>query len=118
MSKKRSDWNLPEEVLGLLSTLFIMPAIAVIAILAASLLPTITSLHRVDVTSLFWFGLVAGVFGIILLFFARLPLYRQRRFFAFGPRELDRFHRRLYWLSYLVVLVSVGLFVIVWFRLR
>ena len=115
MSKKRSDWYLPEEVLGLLSTLFLVPAIAV---LAGLLLPSITTLQHADVSRLFSVGLAAGVCGVVLLFFARLPLYRQRRSFAFGPRELDRFHRRLYWMAYLVVLASIGLLVIVWFRMR
>jgi hypothetical protein len=118
MSKKRSDWYLPEEVLGFLSSIFFMPIVAAIAMLTAMLLPSITTLQRVDVIALFSVGLVAGVCGIILLFFARLPLYRQRRFLTFGPRELDRFHRRLYWLAYLFVLASIGLLVIVWFRVR
>jgi hypothetical protein len=117
MSKNRSDWHLPEEVLGLLSIVF-MPIVAAIAMLAATLLPPVTTLQRVDITALFLVGLVAGVCGIILLFFAKLPLYRQQRFLTFGPRELDRFHRRLYWLAYLVVLASIGLLVVVWFRLR
>jgi len=115
MSKRRSDWHLPEEVLGLLSTLFLVPAIAVIAGL---LLPAITTLRSVDVTRLFSVGLAAGAAGAVLLFFARLPLYRQRRFWTFGPRELDRFHRRLYWLAYFVVLASISLLGIVWFRVR
>ena len=115
MSKKRSDWYLPEEVLGLLSTIFFVPAIAV---LAALLLPAITFLHVADVTRLFSLGLRAGISGIALLFFARLPLYRQRRFWTFGPRELDRFHRRLYWLAYLFVIASILFLVIVWFRVR
>jgi hypothetical protein len=118
MSNKRSDWHLPEEVLGFLSSIFVMPIIAAIAMLAAMLLPSITSLRGVVITRLFWIGLAAGVFGTVLLFLARVPLYRQRRFWTFGPRELDRFHRRLYWLAYLVVIVSVGLLVIVWLRLK
>jgi uncharacterized membrane protein len=118
MSKKHSNWQLPEEVLGFLSSIFFMPLVATIAILTATLLPPITTLQRVDVTRIFAVGLTAGVCGIVLLFFARLPLYRQRRFLTFGPRELDRFHRRLYWLAYLFVLASVGLLVIDWFRLR
>src|SRR5438132_12105233 len=100
MSKKRSDWYLPEEVLGLLSTIFLMPAIAVIAVLTATLLPSITSLRGMDISRLFWVGLAAGILGLVLLFLARFPLYGQRRFWTFGPRELDRFHRRLYWLAY------------------
>jgi hypothetical protein len=115
MNKKQ---HLPEEVLGLLSSIFFLPLVATIAILTSTLLPSITTLQRVDITRLFAIGLAAGVVGIIVLFFARLPLYRQRRFLTFGPRELDRFHRRLYWLAYLFVLASIGLLVIVWFRLR
>jgi len=118
MNNKRSDRHLPEEVLGLLASIFFMPAIAVIGLLTATLLPSVTSLRGEVITRLYWVGVAAGVFGIVLLFLARLPLYRQRRFWTFGPRELDRFHRGLYWLAYLVVLVSIGLFVIVWLKLR
>lgn len=119
MNKKRSKGALPEEVLGLLGTLFIVPAIiAIIAILSGALLPVIGFLRRTEVTRLFWAGLAAGVFGIIFLFFARLPLYRQRRFLTWGPRALTGFHRRLYWLAYWMVLVSVGLLVFVGFRLK
>jgi len=118
MSKKRPDSHLPEEVLGFLSSIFFLPLISGIAMLTVMLLPSTSTFQRVDVTRLFAVGLLAGFCGIILLFFARLPLYRQRRFLTFGPRELDRFHRRLYWLAYLFVLVSIGLLVIVWFRVR
>ena len=118
MSKKRSDWHLPEEVLGFLSTVFWMPAIAAVAVLTAMLLPTIASLRGTDITGLFLVGLAAGVIGITLLFFARLPLYRQRWFWTFGPRELDCFHRRLYWLAYLFVVGSIFFLVTVWLRLR
>jgi hypothetical protein len=117
MSNKRSHRYLPEEVLGFLSSIFFMPAVAV-ALLTATLLPSVTSLRVEAATKLYWVGLAAGVFGIVLLFFARLPLYRQRRFWTLGPRELDLFHRRLYWLAYLVLVVSIGLFVIVWLRLK
>jgi len=114
MSNKRSNWHLPEEVLGFLSSIFFMPVIAAIAVLAAMLLPSITSL---GVTRIFWIGLAAGILGTVLLFLARLPLYRQRRFWTFGPGELDDFHRRLYWLAYLVVLVSMGLLFVLWLNL-
>ena len=45
--------------------------------------------------------------GVILLAVARLPLYRQRRFFAFGPAPLDLAHRRLYWRGYGFILVGI-----------
>jgi hypothetical protein len=117
MSNKRSDSHLPEEVIGFLSSVCFMPIVAVVAF-AATFLPSVTSLRVEAAINLYWVGVAAGVFGIFLLFLARLPLYWQRRFWTFGPRELDRFHRRLYWLAYLVVLVSMGLFVIVWLRLK
>jgi hypothetical protein len=113
MNNKSSDSGLPEEVLGLLSTLFFGPEIAMVAVLFGTLLPSITSVE--GIMHLYWGGVAAGMFGMVLLFFARLPLYRQRRFLVFGPRELDRLHRRLYWLAYAVLLVSTGLFVMVWF---
>ena len=119
MSKKRSDRHLPEEVLGFLSTIFFLPAVAVIGILGTMLfLPSITTLQPVDTTKMFLIGLAAGVVGSVLLFFARLPLYRQRRFFTFGPRELDRLHCFLYWLAYLFVVASVVFFGVVWLSLR
>ena len=116
MSDQQTNRRLPQEVLGLLSTVLLMPATAVILVLSAMLLPPISSLRGVDSARLFWIGLTAGIIGIVFLFFARLPLYRRRRFWTFGPRELDSFHRRLYWLAYLIVLVSIGLLVVVWFK--
>jgi hypothetical protein len=50
------------------------------------------------------------------LFLARLPLYRARRFWTVGPRQLDRKHRRYYWLAYVAVTVSLLLLWIVWLR--
>jgi hypothetical protein len=115
MSKKQSDWCIPEEVLGLLSTIFLAPGIAV---LTSLLFPAIEALHSANITRLFAVGLGVGTSSIVLLFFARLPLYRERRFWTFGPRELDRNHRRLYWLAHLFLVASIIFLVVVWFRLR
>lgn len=51
-----------------------------------------------------------AVVGVILLVVARLPLYRRRCFFTFGPSELDASHRRLYRRGYGFVAISVFLF--------
>ena len=115
MSKKQSDWYVPAEVLGLLGTVLLVPAIAVLAGLA---LPIIFKLENAEPFQLFSWGLSSGVFGITVLLRARGPLYRQRRFWTFGPRELDRKHRILYWIAHVFTLTSVTLLVIVWFRLR
>ena len=115
MNKKRSDWYLPEEVLGLLSTMFLAPAIA---ILVGVLFPIVMALENGDPFRLFLLGLVLGVIGIGFLFRARWPLYCQHRFWTFGPRELDRKHRRFYWLAHTFIFASVALLVVVWFRVR
>ena len=115
MSKKQSDWYIPEEALGLLSTIFLVPAIA---ILTGLLFPVVMALTSGDPFRLFLLGLMSGVMGVGFLFRARWPLYRQHRFWTFGPRELDQKHRRLYWLAHAFVFISITLLVIVWFRVR
>ncbi len=115
VSKKQSNWHLPEEIVGLLSTIFLVPAIAIIA---GMLLPIVTTLTNADPFRLFLCGLAFGAFGVVVLFLARWPLYQQRRFWTFGPRELDRSHRRLYWIAHTFVFVSIVLLLIVWFRVK
>jgi hypothetical protein len=65
---------------------------------------------------LYGFGLGAGVIGAVLLFVARLPLYKQRRFWTIGPMQLDRKLRRIYWLAYAFVVASLLLLGVVWLR--
>jgi len=49
-----------------------------------------------------------GIVGVSLLFWARLPLYRERRFFTMGPRHLDARHKRIYWIAWTLILTSIG----------
>ena len=65
---------------------------------------------------LYGFGLGAGAIGAVLLFVARLPLYKQRRFWTIGPMPLDRKHRRIYWLTYVFVVTGLLLLGVVWLR--
>ncbi len=51
--------------------------------------------------------LILGGIGVILLFFARLPLYRQRRFFFFGARHLSGVHKRLYYAAYAFIVPCI-----------
>jgi len=57
--------------------------------------------------TLFWFALAAALIGIVLLFIARLPLYRQGRFLTFGPKALPQDHRRIYWIAYVFIIAGV-----------
>jgi hypothetical protein len=68
----------------------------IIGILAAMILPLLNRIQRADAWSVFGVALAIAVVGVILLFCARLPLYRQGRFYSFGSRLLDAPHRRLY----------------------
>jgi hypothetical protein len=57
-----------------------------------------------------WFfgaAVAIGVAGIAMLFVARLPLYRQHRFWCIGSRELPDRSRVLYRRAYCLITVSV-----------
>jgi hypothetical protein len=84
--------------------------IAATATLAGSLLPALNRLETANILSLYWSGLGLGCLGEYPAFFARLPLSRQYRFRASGPAQLSKFHRKLYWLSYVVIVSAVLLF--------
>jgi hypothetical protein len=115
MSKKSSNWYIPPDWAALLSVQLVIP---IIAIVASCLLPSLNFLKTRDAIVLFYAALGTGSVGSILLFFARLPLYRQRRFWTFGPRELPSFHRKLYWLAYMFVVISILLLLIVWAKTK
>jgi hypothetical protein len=89
-----------------------------IAMLSHWLFPLLSRLKRTGDPTIVWMALALGAIGVALLFAARLPLYRQRRFFVFGPRELDERHRRLYRWAYRVVGTSVFLLVLLLLILR
>lgn len=115
MSKKASSWNFPADLAALFKFDLILP---IIAIGVACLLSLFNFLKTEDAVILFFVALGTGSLGIFLLFFARLPLYRQRRFWTFGPRELPAFNRKLYWLVYLFVVTSVLLLLAVWLKVK
>lgn len=115
MSKRNSNWYVPGDWLWHLG---ILVCLVCIPILAGLLLPTLAQLQRTDVNTLYGVGVAAGVIGIVLLFIARMPLYRQRHFWTVGPRQLDRKHRLFYWLAYGFVIVSLLLLLVVWLRTR
>jgi hypothetical protein len=115
MSKKSSDWYIPPDWLAQFSLLLI---ILTITILPSILLPVLSSLKAADALNLFYSGLGIGSLGIVLLFSARFPLYRQRKFLTFGPRELPASHRKLYWLAYLFVVACVLLLAVVWLKVK
>jgi hypothetical protein len=57
----------------------------------------------------YFIGLAVATLGVSLLFYAKLPLYRQRRFFTFGNRALPARRRPYYRWGYRCILIGVAL---------
>ena len=115
MNKKSSNWYVPPDIALLFSFYLALP---IILILSGVLLPLLARFNSGDLVGVFYSALALGAVGTALLFFARLPLYRKRQFLTFGPSQLSGIHRKLYWLAYLFVVVSIFLLVLIWLRLR
>jgi hypothetical protein len=109
MSKRNSDWYIPPEWLWALT----LPGVG---LMASIFLPLLSVLKTADVRALYRLGLGAGLLGAFLLLTARMPLYRERRFWTIGPKQLDRTYRRIYWLAYIFVAVSLLQLGVVWLR--
>jgi hypothetical protein len=54
-------------------------------------------------------GLAVATVGVSLIFYSKLPLYRQRRFFTFGSRALPEERRPFYRWGYRCVAIAVVL---------
>jgi hypothetical protein len=81
----------------------------VTAILTMQVLDFFTGLTG---TPWIWFyaiGLAVAAVGVSLIFYAKLPLYRQRRFLTFGSRALPESSRLIYRWGYRCVLFAVAL---------
>lgn len=102
---KPSNWHFPPDFLAMLGTLF---GALFFATFSGLVLPPLFRARKGDTTVL-WVALALAAIGIVLLFIARLPLYRQRRFFTFGPGALDKRHRRIYLGAYCFIVTSAAL---------
>ena len=108
-TNKKSDWYLPPDWRLLLGLHIIVIPLGIIASIF------MTALNRTSQgdTSLIWVALVIGIVGTVLLFYSRLPLYRQHRYLSIGPKELPASHKKIYWLSYgfigtcIAILISI-----------
>ena len=111
---KRPRCYFPPDLAALFGVHFIIGP----ALLCAWFLPLLSKFKRTGDLTFVWFALALATIGTVLLFAARLPLYRQRRFFVFGSRQLDEKHRRLYRWAYKFIGASVGLLVLLLLILR
>jgi hypothetical protein len=78
------------------------------AVLAALLLPALSAARHGD-PSLLHASMVFAIIGIVLLFFARIPLYKQHKYFTFGSKALPPLHRKLYRVAYVFICIAVVL---------
>ena len=99
--------HFPPDLAALLGVYWIMLPIAALGTVMFSGIQAVKS--NGDLT-LFWIALGLGCVGAAILFVARLPLYRQRRFGQIGPKGLDTFHKRLYVWAWCFLGLSISLF--------
>ena len=57
-------------------------------------------------------AVVASLIGIGLIFYGKLPLYQQRRFFTFGSESIPESRRSFYIWGYRCVIFAVLLFLL------
>ena|ERR1035437_6065969 len=92
------------DIPGLLGFWLITP---LIGILAAMILPTVSFARNRHLVEAFWMALTVAGIGVGLLFLARLPLYRQGKFFSFGSRALPPSSIPVYRAAYVLLIPSV-----------
>ena len=83
--------------------------VAVIAVLTTQLLTFFTRLTGTRWIWCYAIGLVVAAVGVSLIFYAKIPLYRQRRFFTFGSAALPESRRPFYRWGYRYLILAVAL---------
>jgi len=83
--------------------------VIVIALLTSQLLTFFTGLTGMRWIWCYAIGLAVAAVGVSLIFYAKIPLYQQRRFFTFGSRALPEGRRRFYRWGYRCVIFAVAL---------
>jgi hypothetical protein len=107
--------HFPQDLAALLGVYWIILPIAALSAVMFSGIQAVKS--NGDLT-LLWIALGLGCVGVVVLFVARFPLYRQRRFCQIGPKGLDAFHKRLYVLAWCFLGLSISLFTLLLILVR
>ncbi len=92
------------DIPGLLGYWLITP---LIGILAAMILPTVNFARNRRLLEAFWITMAVAGVGVGLLFWARLPLYRQGKYFSFGSRALPPSSVPIYRAAYVLLIPSI-----------
>src|SRR5262249_10508311 len=83
--------------------------IPIIALLTSQLLTLITWLTGPRWIWSYGIALAVAAVGVSLIFYAKIPLYRQQRFFTFGSGPLPESRRPFYRWGYRCVIFAVAL---------
>jgi hypothetical protein len=68
-----------------------LPLLALVVIVTSCVLqPILRSLHAHGLWICYALSLASALVGIVLLAYARMPLYRQGRFLFVGPKQLPK----------------------------
>jgi hypothetical protein len=84
-------------------------SIAVIAILTSQVLSFFSRLSGTPWIWCYGIGLAVAAVGVALIFYAKIPLYQQRRFLTFSSRALPERRRSFYRWGYRCVWFAVAL---------
>ena|SRR5260370_32853188 len=103
--EKKNDSHFPPDV-GAIGSLFFITFAVLYVTCGLSWAKT-----RGD-TTLFNLAVFLGCTGAVLLLIARMPLYRQHRFFTLGPSSLSGVYRKLYFTAYIFLVPSIVLLVL------
>src|SRR6266536_3908774 len=83
-------------------------SVAIIALLTSQLLTFFTRLTGTRWIWCYAVALAVAAVGVSLIFYAKIPLYRQRRFFTFGSGALPEGRRLSYRWGYRCVIFAVA----------
>jgi hypothetical protein len=108
-NRKRNEWIWPPADQWI--TVWGFWVMAIIAILIGQLLSFVSALTSARWVSCYVIALVVAGVGVSLIFFAKLPLYRERRFFTFGSRALPEQRRPFYHWGYRCAAFAIALLV-------
>jgi hypothetical protein len=94
---KSNDWFFPPDLAAALAPI----------VLALVLLFAVCGISWVSAVALFRLAICLGSIGVMLLFVARIPVHRQRRFFSLGPSATSGIFRKIYCVAYIFIVPSI-----------
>jgi hypothetical protein len=118
---KTSDWYIPKDWAFWLGWHFVTFTFLLLPILFNSIINMLFSgltETQNGNPNLYYLSLSLALSGILLLLIARIPLYRQKKFFVIGPKGLPSLNKLCYWISYCFIVPAVVLMALLFWVLK